>query len=314
MIVSIAYLILAHDRPGHLARMIRALDCEGVTFFIHIDAKSDLGAFKQAVPPGRRVKYLEGAERVAVHWSGYSTVVATLNLMNAAMGSGESFVRYALLSGADFPIKNRHAIRDRLHSKTEFIRTDFFIDPFEDKLLAQRVRHIHLYDYPWLNPRTTPSPFLFGWAQRFLRLVPRGKFPDIPIYQGSAWWALTHDCVEYILTYFHEHPAYAKFHKYTCTPDETFFHSIVVASPFRRMMSHDVEAPQQTFDWDDYASHFIDWATPGIELPKVLDLSDLPRIQKSGAFFARKFQSPASDALLDRIEEMISTAHAVPSK
>jgi hypothetical protein len=310
---SLAYLILAHERPNQLARLVRALDCDGVVFFIHIDGKVDARPFLDALPPGPRVIYLDAAERVKVHWSGYSTVVATLNLLKAAMGSGSSFGRYALLSGSDFPIKPRETIRDALlGTRTEFIRIDHRIDVTADELFANRVKYIHLYDHPWFNPRTTPSRKLLAAAERALRLVPRGEFPKIELYQGSAWWALTGECVEQVFGYMREHPEYEAFHRHTCTPDEIFFHSIVAASPSRTRMSHDFEAADRdievVYDWDDHASHFIDWVTPGIELPKVLDIGDLERIRRSGAMFARKFREPASTGLIEALEEIVGSS------
>lgn len=219
----VAYLILAHERPLQLARLIRALDCDDAFFFVHIDRKTGGARFRKAVPPGERVIYLEGPDRVEVHWSGYSTVVATLNLMKAAVSARQNFGRYALLSGADFPIKNRQALREQLGSATEFLRVDQRIDPRKDNLFARRVKYAHLYDHPWFNPRSTPSRRLFSATQRPLRFIPRVGYPEIPLYQGSAWWALTRDCVEYILNFVHEHPEYEAFHRYTCTPDEIFF-------------------------------------------------------------------------------------------
>ena len=43
--VRIAYLILAHDRPAHLERLVQRLTAPGVAFFVHIDAKADQDAF-----------------------------------------------------------------------------------------------------------------------------------------------------------------------------------------------------------------------------------------------------------------------------
>src|SRR5208283_4303161 len=34
----IAYLIMAHNEPGHLARLVNALDHPGAGFFVHVDA------------------------------------------------------------------------------------------------------------------------------------------------------------------------------------------------------------------------------------------------------------------------------------
>jgi hypothetical protein len=305
--MAIAYLILAHERPRQLARLIEALDCEGVSFFVHVDRKTDIRPFLEKVPSRSNIHLLEDERRVSVYWSGYSTIAAILNLLRVARSSSIPFTRYCLLSGADFPIKNRIGIRDGLLCDTEFMRIDFRLDLSKPGPLADRLRYSHFYDVPALNPRTTRSRTLLSLIERGLQAFPRRRLPDIPIYQGSAWWALTADCVDYIFRYLEEHPEYVDFFRHVSTPDETFFHSIVTSSPFRSRMSHDVEAAQEghRYDWNDYAAHYIDWATPGIALPKVLELEDLDRLLRSGAFFARKFQPPRSEPLVRKLRKII---------
>ncbi len=304
--MKIAYLLLIHQRPRHFARMLRALDDDGVHFFVHIDAKSDISPFRKAAAEYTNVTFLESPERVLVFWSGFSTITAILNLLRAAHRTHPSFVRYALLSGADFPIKPNDQIREALRSDIEFIRADHRIDPQIDDRHSRRIRYLHLYDRPLFNPKTSRHPRFATLSGRLLRLLPQRSLPSIPLYQGSAWWALTAPCVEFILRYVEDNPAYSNFFRYVSTPDEVFFHSIVFHSPFRPKVSHDVESVSDPFhdrfDGDDHASHFIDWKTPGIELPKILDLSDMDRIRKSKALFARKFRSPRSDSLIREIQ------------
>lgn len=44
--MKIAYLIAAHNDPGHLKRLISALNISGVTdFYIHLDKRADIKDF-----------------------------------------------------------------------------------------------------------------------------------------------------------------------------------------------------------------------------------------------------------------------------
>ena len=309
---ALACLLLTHDCPGHVARLVRALDCEGVTFFIHVDRKTDAAPFIAAVPPGERVVYLDVDRRVDVYWGGYSIVAATLNLLKVARKSSRSFTRYLLLSGSDFPIKHSEQILAALRDPAiEYLRLDRRIDPSQDDLFARRVKYLHAYDHPRFNPRSAPARESHNAAEEGLRAIPRGRYPGLPFYQGSAWWALTHDCVSFILAYLSDHPEYEAFHRFTSTSDEIFFHSIVAASPFRNRLSHDYVTEKPRSDAaNDHASHFIDWLTPGVELPKVLDMSDWSRLQRSRALFARKFREPVSTELIQRLEELFDVASA----
>ena len=81
--MRIAYLIIAHDQPDHLHRMVKALDCDGGGFYIHIDNKVELSAFRPEMLEKENVHFLR--TRVDVQWMGFSLVEATLMLMQEAM-------------------------------------------------------------------------------------------------------------------------------------------------------------------------------------------------------------------------------------
>ena len=61
--MRIAYLILAHDDPAHLARLVRALSHGEDRCFIHLDAKASVDRF--AASKMESAEFI--APRVAVH-------------------------------------------------------------------------------------------------------------------------------------------------------------------------------------------------------------------------------------------------------
>lgn len=306
--MNIAYLILAHHQPSHLARLIKALNCDGAYFFVHVDLKTDISPFKVLVPASKNIIFLENATRVKVHWCGYSIVIATLNLLRAAMTLGVHFTRYCLLSGSDFPIKKNSQIMEVLSTKTEFLRVDRKLDYKKNDPHSETVKYLHLYDSSFLNPRTTPSKLLFKTTEMVLRKIPRQRFQKIPLYQGSLWWALTDRCVAHIFKFLEENSDYIAFHKYTRVPDETFFHSIIKSSSFAQCIIHDVEKVESLnryFESNEHGCHYIDWNSKGATLPKILDVSDTKLLMRSTALFARKFEENRSTGLLNQLEEMI---------
>ena len=306
--MNIAYLILAHHQPSHLARLIKALSCDGAYFLVHVDLKTDISPFKELVPASKNIIFLENAARVKVYWGGYSIVMAALNLLRAAMALGVHFTRYCLLSGSDFPIKKNSEIEEVLSTRTEFLRVDRKLNYKKNDPHSETVRYIHLYDSRFLNPRTTPSKRLFSTTERVLRKIPRKQYQKIPLFQGAQWWALTDQCVRHIFKFLEENSGYMAFHKYTRVPDETFFHSIIKSSLFVECIIHDVEkvtSLDKYFESNEHGCHYIDWNSQGVALPKVLDISDTGLLMRSTALFARKFEENKSTALLSQLEEMI---------
>ncbi len=297
-----AYLILAHHQPRQVARLIQSLADEGNYFFVHVDRKASLSAFKAAIPPSRRVCFLSDPDRVTVHWGGFSPVQATLRLLDCAYRCAVRFGRYCLLSGADFPIKGNDQIREAFGSEQEFISICQALHG--PAVQAPNVSQYHYYDHAWLNPRTSPFPALPRLAARLSSRVPRSAYDRIPLYQGSQWWALTDQMVGYIFNFIRKHPDYLSFQRFTRVPDEVFFHSIVKSSPWAGCINHDFEQgtlPGGTSP--ERGCHYVDWHS-GETVPKVLDLSDLEKLRASNALFARKFEETRSAELLDRLESL----------
>src|SRR5215475_3703782 len=107
--MRIAYLIVAHDQPDHLHRLVKALDCDGVGFYIHIDNKVKLSTFRPEMLEKENVHFLR--TRVDVQWMGFSIVESILLLMQEAMQEASHFDYFVLLSGSDYPIKSTSLIK-----------------------------------------------------------------------------------------------------------------------------------------------------------------------------------------------------------
>ena len=95
------YLILAHRNPEQLCQMIKALDDGNSKFFIHLDAKTSIEPFAAQLQGGHIV-FIPRRERCV--WGGFSIVIATIYLMEAAaQANSKGF--FILMSGQDYPIK-----------------------------------------------------------------------------------------------------------------------------------------------------------------------------------------------------------------
>src|SRR3954469_24684618 len=105
--MMIAYLILAHENPRLLERMIRGLSCAWCGFFLHIDGKSHLADFR--LIDGETVHFSD--ERIEVSWAEYSMDEAILLLLEQALECRTRYDYFVLLSGSDYPIKPNEYIR-----------------------------------------------------------------------------------------------------------------------------------------------------------------------------------------------------------
>jgi hypothetical protein len=305
--MKLAYLVLAHAQPRHLARLIQTLQDEEAYFFVHIDRKTDSAPFERLLAHERNVFLLPGRE--AVFWGGFSQVRAVLSLVAAAREAGYRFAYYCLLSDSDFPIKSKQHIKSALASGREFISIEQPVEAAAPRL-RRNISKRHFYDVQLLNPRqgrTRPSRVLRQGLVRMNNAInaclPDRNFPlALTPCRGSQWWCLSDACMEHIVRFLEVNDRYVAFFRFTKASDEIFFHTIVNASPFKDRAVHHFDWSSQ--DDNDRGSHYVDWTGDGAS-PKVLDEDDLDRLLRSSCLFARKFSEPRSARLLTLLEKHI---------
>ena len=284
--MKITYLILAHDEPAHLERMIEALDHPNAEFIIHIDKKSNTRSFFTGKLQGfKNVFFLK--KRLPVSWGGFSMVEATLNLVRAALRQNKKGY-LILLSGHDFPVKPADYIYNFLVSNygTEFLES--FALPYSTWDMNGGLGRIAYY---WFIDKVglDDSRRLY-YIQKKAGLI-RPYFQDFTPYGGAQWWTLTCECADYIVKYIRFNTVYKEFYELTYIPDEMFFHSIILNSPFKKNVLNN-------------NLRYIDWNT-GPEYPRVLTNDDLEKIIGSERLWARKFSSAKDYGILDQIEKTI---------
>jgi hypothetical protein len=288
--MSVAYLVLAHNTPNHLARLVAALDTPSSGCFVHVDRKADLAPFVRACSGD----VVFTRQRVPVYWGEFSMVEAIVVLLEEALRDPRCFRRFVLLSGADYPLRPAEEIEAFFasHPEREFInlaempaewagkplwRLDLFVIPSEGASLGARVRAglIKLGVVPGVRDHT-----------RHLQ----GLRP----YGGSTWWALTREACEHLVRFYASERRVVEFFRYTSYPDESFFHTVIGNSPFGGRVSRNL-----TYD---------DWSTGGAN-PAVLTEGHIADFRTTKDFspdnifgpgpmlFARKFPD-ASEALV----------------
>jgi hypothetical protein len=235
--MNIAYLILAHQHPEQLSRLVRQLQTPAADMFVHVDAKVNIGPFMRAV--GSHVKFTE--KRIPVYWADYSQVDAVLLLIETALAVPRNYDYFVLLSGVDYPLRSAAEIEDFfLRNKgLEFINWVAMPSTLVAKPLSR------LTDYK-------RRPGLLGWIIGRVRqllaklhVIPRERdyrvyLGNLAPYGGSTWWALTRDACDYIQKFAVGNPRLMRFFENTSSPDEMVFQTILANSPFRSSMRRNI--------------------------------------------------------------------------
>ena len=297
--MKVAFLILAHYQPEHLARLLRTISADWNDIYIHIDNKSELDSFVSDIDDLDTPFVLTEGQRIDVRWGGFSIVEATLSLLSAAYQSDQFYDRFCLLSGADFPIKPLNQIKKAFETGLEFMRIDRLLTPDVDTSHTRYIKYHHFVDSNLLATRELSGK------------IERQPYDGVDLYHGSAWWSLTRDCIDYIVDFLADNPDYTEYHRTTLCPDEIYFHSIVKGSPYAENLTHDFAKQsdlEQFYLLNEHGCHYIDWNSSGERLPKVLMAGDACKLFHSEALFARKFNTGESGSLIKKLENYLKNS------
>ena len=301
MTARLAYLISAYKLPAMLVRLVRRLDAPGARFLIHVDAKTPESAFRAMTDPVAGMPNVTFLPRHVCHWGDFGHVRATLVGLRTLIASGEPFDHVVLLTGQDYPLKPNATIASTLAAsagqvfmRTFPLPTEHWTDGGMDRI---EQRHVRMGDrlvvFPGTPFRTRVASAVWARLSRALRLyrrLPEGVEP----WGGSSYWCMPADCARYVDTFAETHRDFVKFFEHVYVPDEIFFNTVVMNSPFRDRVAGD---DLRYYDWSAAADN-----------PAVLTTRDFDALASTPALFARKFDPNTDAAVLDRLDAMIDRA------
>jgi hypothetical protein len=298
-VVKIAYIVSAYRLPAMLVRLVRRLDATGTTTLIHVDSKSDDATFQAMARPLADLPRVRFLPRHACYWGDFGHVQASLKGLRTLVDSGCEFDYVVLLTGQDYPLRSHAGIAARLAEAPDRVYMDPRPVPHEHWTDGgtDRIENWH-FRIGRRRLAFPGAPFAAPWANRVWSLPARAfdlrrSFPaGMRPWGGSSYWTIPADCARYIVAFVQEHPGFVRFFRHVLIPDELFFHTIVMNSPFRDRVAGD---DLRYVDWTEDADH-----------PKVLTAADFAPLMKSGRLFGRKFDPAVDAVVLDMIDHSIA--------
>ncbi len=286
--MRIAFVVLAYSSAAQLERVIDRLDRPHHSFIIHID-KRRAQVFADAKARLAHRANVHFSEQVKVWWGHFNLTLAIVKAMRYLVDAKIDYDYATLLSEADYPIKPVEHMERLLEQAagTNFIHYARNDDP----------------DHPWVDNGEPGSEFwaakprMENWhfivrGRMLLRLRLRREPPfGFTPYTGWLWWTLSRPCVEYVVRFLGDNPAYLRFFKNVFIADEFFFQTLLLNSPFRETIVKDN----------------LRFAHPGpypnhINTVRPEQFEDLAA---STGIFARKFDFRRDGALLQKIDEQL---------
>lgn len=276
--MTIAYLILAHNNPSQLQRLVQKLSNNQTDIYIHIDAKANLTEFMKitALP---NVYFVTKREKV--YWGAYSIVQATVNGFEQMLASGKAYDYITLLSGQDYPLKSNAVILDFFKANPDKAFMEFYSvnDVWQEAI--PRLNKYYLTNYPFAG-----STKLETLLNKFL---PKRQPPKDLVFVGrSQWFSITLEHVKYIVTTLATNHKLRRYFSFTWGSDEFVFQTLLYNSPFKSQMAND-------------NLRYIDWSAGGAS-PKTFTIANADTLLQTDKLFARKFNEAIDVEILNTID------------
>lgn len=275
------FLIQAHKDLDQLNALVDGLRDDDFLIYVNLDRKCVLDP--AAVHPAAR----QIRDRIDVHWGTFSQVQAALNSLRQIVADVPAFDKVIFLSAQDFPLLSNRRLKEELARLRERELLDTVAIGAGPGQWAADYRYHYFYvdDAPHALHRVAAlANRIVNRAMRtfgITRHLPGRMQP----YGGSSWWALSRNCVLALLARIDQEPGLLRFFHRVACPDEMFFQTLVMDSPFgARVLGENFR--------------YVQWPADGARNPELLDERDFERIAASGAHFCRKIDSHVSASLI----------------
>lgn len=294
--MKLAVLIQCHKAPEQVNMLLEALNHPQIDCYVHVDKKSDI---EPKLLQRDNVYFVPDKEKIDVQWAQISQVDATLSLLKMAYEKAD-YDYYWVCSGQDFPLKSNEEIIlfFESHEACDFVElfksknNEYGKENNYDKRNA-------IYFPMWmlgnkLSKRIVKKMWvsLSGGYGHTFRVFRRKDICNMKFYFGSSWVCLSKRTWAWCKAYLAEQPDYYRYFSNCNCPDESFFQTLVMNSPYASKR-------------EDYL-HYVDWSE-GKSSPRVLTCEDEQALTETPKLMARKFDFTVDQEIFKRILRRINS-------
>lgn len=310
------YIILAHNKPNQLCRLVQSLDDGLSKFYIHIDLNVSIHQF-QELEKNSSVHFVNN--RVKCLWGDFSIVQATINCIKIIIKENRDAYTI-LLSGQCYPINSKAHINEYL-IKNNCVEHIHLLDAekswpnYKDRIFKYKINLSEKKEDYLLLPSIFETK-LAGNLRNFKKIVmhtvqrrngfillnylktfSKKKAIVESFYGGSQWWSFSYETLLKIDNYMIKNKSYIKFFKNSLIPDEIFFHTII-----GQLIKEDDKIIIKK------SLTYVNWERNEGRFPVVfshLDYFELQLQANNDKLFARKFDIDFNDTILNNLDESV---------
>jgi len=292
--MRLAYLIIIHKNAEQVKRLFKSVYDPENFYLFHIDAKAPNSlhsSIKEYLQPYLNVEIMTSQN---CRWGGYSMVDIELKAIERFLEWNKEWKFFINLSGQDFPLKTQNQIKSFLQNNQD----KNFVTVFDEEFIKSWCNPYLLF-----RPTSTNKNFLNAKSrvERLFIEVPglsqliyvpfvKRKFIDgATWYAGWQWMLLNREFCEYLFDEC-DLEKYTRFFKKTFIPDEGFFQTVIMNSPYRETVINNYK---RTVTWIDKGDVII---YKGDKYDFLINSDNL---------FARKFDTNIDSDIILKLEQRL---------
>lgn len=272
-----AYLLQIHNHPEQVNKFINQLISNNqADIYIHIDRRHYQDLVGKIIKHPN-VKILEQA--INCEWGDISQVDTTLALLKEMLVSKKSYDFVCLRSGQDLLVKD--GFKDFLmENKGRIFMAHRELKKENLGFVKIKWPKVTRKRYTSVHPVRIYRRVMQGMYEKGINLAPNSNYwpKEYSFYKGSQWFTIPYDVAKYVIEFLDENVWYYQYFENTLVPDESFFHTLIMNSPYKGNVVNS-------------NLYFMKWGETLKERnsPQFLTHKDIERIEQSQQFFARKF-------------------------
>lgn len=300
--LRLAYLIFVHKNPVQLGRLLQRLYCPGSMFYIHVDAKTNLNAFRLVTNqvPANCIVWL--TKRRTISWGDFSLSEAYLAGIQTILQQRPEPDFILTLSGQDYPVATNEALHSWLSQHIDQTIMDHLMITDDIPNIMERVERYYLSTTPHrtlVYPHPNPDKLKKQLFNKVLHLsglfsLPRRMPLGHQLYFGTNWFQLKPLAARYLINFCRSNPSHLQFFRTTYVPEEIFFQTILL----------NADDPIRNTIYNQRIT-FMQWDRPPGKYVVPISTSELPAMLTSGKFFARKFDPQYDSQVLNQLDQYL---------
>ena len=307
-----AVLCIAHKGPQQLnvlARQILA-DSPDSDIYFHIDIKAEAIKAEMLVHPN--VHFIQNSHSIT--WGDDSNVRMLLDAFHEIVAQNKPYEYFQICTGQDIMVKSG------LDDFLEVNKGNIYIDMHKnDRYIKYLLTHKYPRSFCKDHGKSVMNLVVLAYTiMTRVGLIPKKKIryniKGLDFQASYNWSFMPYEVLCYIVRFLDENPGFLDLYYDTMTPEDGFLGTLIMNSPYRDRVVFKPELDYEIVGREpvrrgESLTFMKKFVGPH---PPFLTVEDIPAIESSGCYFARKMDMVRDPEVVQYFEDKLVKKEKLP--